>query len=851
MEGNMHSKWIWRPVKKTTFWLVMFFFVCIFADGVDFSGTWEKKKSKTKAVFDQKGRKITGYFESAGGSTWQIKGTVGNNGVISLIRYIPKSELIGNGLPESDFAFIFSKFPSDKEGYLKGVVELKYNANDDELIGYYTTHTTIRDSKTRKLEKVLEVKNQLILVRVNHALVDLRLGAESKSDKSLNDDWVGADGHRILNFVKVYGPPDKTVDIMLDYKTRSDKEAGYNQPSTASITINPTKLKVKTDSKGISTSHFEIKGGTHSEFTEDIIVRAKVGGKIVDKETLTVLKFNFEEKTDGKGHTPLNPAVVNSFEHKHGGNLFGTTARTTGNFPISDFGFTLPSLSGSPKINRDKIEVLWGRKVNGQFKDSDQDQGLVFKQKKATDRKPLEITNLRLWDKSLPRTIADNTVVTYYLGHRSSKHRIIPDLQKNNVGSIKAHVLPHLNFAVVAHILKGPTKNAGLTKAQVKSMMEDVNKIWSQAGVGFKVRNIILEKQTSDDLLDVTTSSKMGAGSGESGDVTDINPNGGKTPAAIDIYFVNTIYDSSSEGVNEDQLNGFTHLTTQKVHNPGCIIAGPSGGSWKRDIKTITRTLAHEIGHYLLDTSDHVPDNQLWNLMRSGGVSPNTNHTKRDITLEQARVVRNSDVTPTNADGKFFGGSGILPQSENYTEINAIKDARKEAEEKCKKKDYYVDPEKEIEIQNAFNKIKPIYEDIIKRYRKKKNKILKENITRSRYNELRAEYDEMRARQNELKKKKNLSDDERDEYNSMSPKINETRDTLKWWKQEILALSEIKRRFDDIKNNYQKTRKDKNSLRDNKAKYRKCLRDYLMTLARENGWNMKLVKTIHYDLFHQ
>lgn len=213
-----------------------------------------------------------------------------------------------------------------------------------------------------------------------------------------------------------------------------------------------------------------------------------------------------------------------------------------------------------------------------------------------------------------------------------------------------------------------------------------------------------------------------------------------------------------------------------------------------------------------------------------------------------------SDVTPANADGKFWGDGETLPLSEDYTENDAIEDALVDAEWICRQDK--VDPVKDMQIINNFHKLTPIYRDAEKEYKKNKRELEKDKITQDGYDKLLAEYKKMIARRNELKKKKHLTDKEKYEYNySLSSKIHATQNTLEWWKKELIEIKkkydEIKKKYDDIKREYEEARRETESFRDKKAKYRKCLRNYLKNLARENNWNMKSVREIHSGIFNE
>ena len=107
-------------------------------------------------------------------------------------------------------------------------------------------------------------------------------------------------------------------------------------------------------------------------------------------------------------------------------------------------------------------------------------------------------------------------------------------------------------------------------------------------------------------------------------------------PSAIDIYFVNKVFDDSGS------LNGATILPSQSwFANPGIVIAGNSvdfaGFSPADKLIAITRTVAHELGHYLLNKDDSAHVDDLQNLMSIGA-----SLTKRDFTTEQALMAQSN-----------------------------------------------------------------------------------------------------------------------------------------------------------------------------------------------------------------
>ena len=491
-------------------------------------------------------------------------------------------------------------------------------------------------------------------IKVEVFEIDLLLGAENLQDVSLHDDWVGVDGHRILGFVEVRGPSARTIDVILSQDNIPDPFDPDIEPA-GSVRLIHSRRSVSIENTADTSRVFEIIGGQASAYTEDTVIIAKVNNKEVDRESLSILDFNFHEATDGGGTIPLNPAFVNEVEHTIGGNFFGPANNQPGApIPVSDSRFAHIGLGTSPKIASAMIEVLWARKVNGQLQDSDQDTGLLFSALPALDRGRSIPTNLRLRDTSIPQTLADDTSVTYYLGHRTSKHNFIPGIQLNNVGSINSKYKSHIDFPAVVHLVSPTTITNKINLTQVATIMTGVNEIWSQAAIGFAVSTNVVEV-TPAALIDPTISSNLGLGFGESATLAEVNKNAGGT-AAIDIYFVNDIYDGSGKGAGVETLNGFTILVSQtgpfgSLRSPAVFVAGPvpTSSETTRSLDTMPRSTAHELGHYLLNSASHRPDVEVWNLMHAGGDTDRPEF-KRDISETQANSAR-STISITKTDG--------------------------------------------------------------------------------------------------------------------------------------------------------------------------------------------------------
>lgn len=82
-----------------------------------------------------------------------------------MIRFIPRSEITGSGLPDDITDLVLARYPTSRPGFLPGDVELTYDASEDLLEGSYDTHRAIWDASTRTLDEVVEVEHELVMTR--------------------------------------------------------------------------------------------------------------------------------------------------------------------------------------------------------------------------------------------------------------------------------------------------------------------------------------------------------------------------------------------------------------------------------------------------------------------------------------------------------------------------------------------------------------------------------------------------------------------------------------------------------------------------------------------------------------
>ncbi|MCH8275291.1 MAG: hypothetical protein IH851_10925 [Armatimonadetes bacterium] len=134
---------------------------------VDLNGSWKFSTSNSKLVLFQNGETLKGYFESSDGSLyWLVEGSVNSEGVVSLVRYIPVTEW--DHVPEPALSEAIALYGATRPGFLKGAVRLTYDADKEELNGYYVRLNASWHSDTKKLVEVEEVKTDLKVKRISN-----------------------------------------------------------------------------------------------------------------------------------------------------------------------------------------------------------------------------------------------------------------------------------------------------------------------------------------------------------------------------------------------------------------------------------------------------------------------------------------------------------------------------------------------------------------------------------------------------------------------------------------------------------------------------------------------------------
>jgi hypothetical protein len=235
--------------------------------------------------------------------------------------------------------------------------------------------------------------------------------------------------------------------------------------------------------------------------------------------------------------------------------------------------------------------------------------------------------------------------LTYYIGHPTAATPGEPTLLENYGAKIDATNVQMKTLPVYLHIIDSLATMPSI--ADATKLMADVSTIWSQAGRSFNVIGAAIETVIGPTQIDYAQPIyyAQGRSIGTASNVTALN----QRPDAIDIYFVDKIFQRtllSGARSPEAEINAVTFLPSidPRLGKAGCIVAVNSS-AFQPDAATkrleLVRTIAHELGHYLLvqDDDAHV-GMKTWNLMKAGEST-----IKRSLTSAQVARVSDKDVT--------------------------------------------------------------------------------------------------------------------------------------------------------------------------------------------------------------
>lgn len=323
-----------------------------------------------------------------------------------------------------------------------------------------------------------------------------------------------------------------------------------------------------------------------------------------------------------------------------------------------------PNPISSRKISVDKIEVTWGRYIVTSsnvrsFTTSTIDPlGIEVSPMKNGFGKIVGGNlvedsikdNLRMRDNSFPAYF-DNapagSVVHYYLGHPTERVKPALWIDVNHAVRIDAKPVAPRTYTIAVHVIAytppgGTQQTTGIAVTDVDAILSQVNSIWSQVGVKFALPTAggrFMDQNTASidrfDMID-----------GDLGTEADDLTAEHQTPL-LDIYFVNSIRNPEAGG-SYIPIEGTTRFPGMGG-KPGAIVAvrsavGTGTLNPKKPNYSLARTLAHELGHYLMKVGNSAHTNQpRWNVMVAGEESSDK---KRDLTETQAGAIKVAPSAP-------------------------------------------------------------------------------------------------------------------------------------------------------------------------------------------------------------
>lgn len=519
--------------------------------------------------------------------------------------------------------------------------------------------------------------------------IDVLIGANDPDDRSLADDWVGAQSgastHTILNFVTLEAPSGVAVPVHL-HGDRLATKGTTGTVSAVSSDFAGTQaawFTLTANTNGKDHKFFYIRGGAASDASDNISIAADYGqgpgmtaptGVSIAAETVTVMKFSPERETGGQSPIPINPEVINSASTALGAAIFSADvgrdmySDTSNNFYHStDWlgGSILPSRTPAwRKFTLETIEVVWARQVvltgpsvtvRSTVKSTNSNALLVNPPQNGlplgpTGARPAD--NLRVQDLAFPTVFDDPKTtagvtdgrVNYLLGHPSEIADVSLDMTNNYAVGIEATPSPLITYNVSVHVLKyidpitGAPRSTGITQPDIPQILSEVNLIWSQAGIRFvmptgslywdQVTNAITDYDVKEGAFPATCSMD---------DVT-----GWANTPNLDIYFVNTV--TGNKALSGATLYpGFSNLGWS-MGPPGVFVAKRLGNQ-VRDNAGLARTVAHELVHYISKKPDAEHSMNDWNLFVDGGAG-----SQRDLNGDQVKAMRASGVKPATPD---------------------------------------------------------------------------------------------------------------------------------------------------------------------------------------------------------
>jgi hypothetical protein len=480
--------------------------------------------------------------------------------------------------------------------------------------------------------------------------VDVMIGANSANDDSLHDDWVGADGHKIYNYLRMQGPAGVAQHLTAFQVTPRGGTVTL-RPFTSGGAVDTHKGTVPSDLVTGGSAPFLIIGGNVSAKADDVRINAGFKGQIFGSESLSVLKFNPERENYGDSDTPVNPIAVSAGAVMWGGNVFGADveynlayAHRTNRPELT------PALDTSHKLHYGDIEVVWGRVQNSTSVKSTATGSPLVVNPSFNGTKPQVNDNLRVRDTGITGQMeANGAKITYVLGHPTESVITSLDIFANNAAKItavpKSTITYPLGVSVMRLLAAGTNTvigDLGITAADVTEIVSRINTLWSQVSIEFAMpggagSSLKLPKDTDDPTLwNATTGSVF-----ETYDnlLTDVKSNG-----FIDLVFTHSLDSGTLSGYTQypGMWNGASN------DDRGSVVAATFGGGSRRTNAELARAAAHELIHYIIQRGDGSHSNLSWNLFADGNLVGFP--WKRDLSEAQFDLMAKTKVVPTKVD---------------------------------------------------------------------------------------------------------------------------------------------------------------------------------------------------------
>jgi hypothetical protein len=298
----------------------------------------------------------------------------------------------------------------------------------------------------------------------------------------------------------------------------------------------------------------------------------------------------------------------------------------------AEFGGSLsPDITRSRKVGPTVIEGTWARLFNPLNAPGAAQTLVTSASGTELDVGPLDdatrqtgLDKLRMRDLGItPAMEASELPVWYLFGHPTESVFAGLSIQNNYAAKVEARAAAPIKHPIAIHVLelqnvaRAVVGSLGLTPTKdVQSMIEDLNTVWSQAGISFYVPiGLWFEPQVVTDKTRFEVDDGHKAWEYTTNELTRIN----NTPYVIDIYFVNRIGDDSGDG----QYPGstiFESMWWYDVTNTraGILVARQTTtpGVQRRDVVQMGRTLSHEMAHYLLRRGKDAHRLDPWNVLK-------------------------------------------------------------------------------------------------------------------------------------------------------------------------------------------------------------------------------------------